>query len=90
LDNILNGPKYLNRTVKVILQLNREKKHAIISVKNIRKLKGIDGTDRSAVMFYTKALTFLVGEGVLKTINNGSPKKYALIDEIKLKSSVRG
>jgi len=90
MNSISNGPKYLNRTVILILRLIREKKHAIISVKNIRRLQGVEGVNRSAVMFFTKALAFLVREGVLRTINNGSPKKYALIDEIKLKSFVRG
>ena len=90
MDSISNGPKYLNRTVNVILELKREKIYATISVKNIRRIKGIDGSNRSAVNLYANALTYIVGEGVLRTINNGSPKKYAVIDEIKLKSFARG
>ena len=90
MNNLSKGPKYLKKTVEAILQLKTEKIRADISVKNIRKLKGIDGTDRSAVMFYRNSLTFLVREGIIKVINHSSPKKYALIDEIKLKSFVRG
>ncbi len=84
------GPKYLKKTVEAILQLKTEKIRAEISVKNIRKLKGIDGTDRSAVMFYRNSLVFLEQEGILKVINHSSPKKYAVVDEIKLKSFVLG
>ena len=90
MNNLSNGPKYLEKTVEAILQLKTEKIRADISVKNIRKLKGIDGTDRTAVMFYTNSLVFLEREGILRVINHSSPKKYALIDEIKLKSFVRG
>jgi len=84
------GPKYLKKTVEAILQLKTEKIRAEISVKNIRRLKGVDGTDRSAVMFYRNSLVFLEQEGILKVINHSSPKKYAVVDEIKLKSFVLG
>lgn len=84
------GPKYLKKTVEAILQLKTEKIRAEISVKNIRRLKGVDGTDRSAVMFYRNSLAFLEQEGILKVINHSSPKKYAVVDEIKLKSFVLG
>ena len=90
MNNPSNGPKYLGRTVEAILQLKRDKIHPNISVKSIRRVKGIDGSNRSAVRFYAKALAFLVREGVLKQINHGSPKKYELINENKLKSLVKG
>ncbi len=90
MDSISNGPKYLNRTVNLILRLMREKTHANISVKNIRRLQGVEGSNRSAVAFYTNVLGFLEREGILKVINNSSPKKYTLINEKKLKSLFEG
>ena len=90
MNNLSKGPKYLKKTVEAILQLKTEKIRAEISVKNIRRLKGVDGTDRSAVMFYRNSLAFLEQEGILKVINHSSPKKYAVVDEIKLKSFVLG
>ncbi len=90
MNNLSKGPKYLKKTVEAILQLKTEKIRAEISVKNIRRLKGVDGTDRSAVMFYRNSLVFLEQEGILKVINHSSPKKYAVVDEIKLKSFVLG
>lgn len=90
MNNLSKGPKYLRKTVEAILQLKREKIRADISVKNIRRLKGVEGNNRSAVMFYRNSLAFLEQEGIIKVINHSSPKKYALIDEIKLKSLICG
>ena len=86
MNNPPNGPKYLKKTVDAIFQLKRDRIRPNISVKNIRRLKEIDGSNRSAVRFYTNALAFLVREKVLRQINKGSPKKYIIIDEIKLKN----
>lgn len=86
MNNLSRGPKYLRKTVEAILQLKNEKLRANISVKNIRRLKGIDGTNRSDVIFYRNSLAFLEREGILRIINHSSPKKYAVIDEVKLKS----
>lgn len=88
MDSISNGPKYLNRTVNVILRLKREKIRAVISVKNIRRLQGVEGSNRSAVAFYTKVLGFLEREGIIRVMNNSSPKKYTLINEKKLKGLI--
>ncbi len=86
MNNLPNGPKYLKKTVDAIFQLKRDRIRPNISVKNIRRVKEIDGSNRSAVRFYTNALAFLVREKMLRQINNGSPKKYIIIDEIKLKN----
>ncbi len=64
MSNPSKGPKYLNRTVKAILQLIRVKKRREVSVKIIRQLKRVDGANGSAVRFYTEVLTFLEREGV--------------------------
>ena len=88
--NSSKGPKYLSKTVDAILQLTQESMRREVSVKNIRRLYGIDGTNRSAIRFYSNALAFLEREGVLRTINHSSPKKYALIDEKKLNNLVEG
>jgi len=86
----LKGPRYLNKTVDAILKLKREKIRSDICVKNIRRLTGVDGANRSVVVFYAKALNFLEQKGALRTINRSSPKKYAIIDEDKLKSFFKG
>ncbi len=90
MNNLKKEPKYLKKTVEAILELKKETIRAHISVRNIRRLKGIDGTDRSAVMFYRYSLTFLEREGIITVINHSSPKKYAVIDEEKLISIVEG
>ena len=84
MNNLKKGPKYLKKTVEAILELKKETIRANISVRNIRRLKGVDGTDRSAVMFYRNSLIFLEREGIIRVINHSSPKKYAVIDEEKL------
>jgi len=86
----LKRPRYLDKTVEAILQLKSEKIRSDISVKIIRRLTGVEGTNRSAVWFYSRALAFLEREGILKVINDNMPKKYALIDEEKLKILVEG
>lgn len=82
--NLSNGPKYLDRTIDVILQIKKDKILPDISVKNIRRVKRIDGSNRSATRLYSVALAYLAKKGVLRQINNGSPKKYELIDRQKL------
>ena len=86
MNNLLRGPKYSKRTVDAIFRLLQENVHPNISVKNIRRVQGVKGTDKSAVMFYGNSLTFLEREGVLKVINHSSPKKYELVDKKKLES----
>ncbi len=81
-------PKFLDRTIEAISQLISKNKNLEISVKIVRRFKGVDSSDRSAVNFYSRALAFLEREGVLRIINHSSPKKYAVIDEKKLKSLV--
>ena len=88
MNNLTKGPKYLKKTIEAILELKKETIRAHISVKNIRRLKGVDGADRSAVMFYRNSLIFLERKEILKVINHSSPKKYAVIDEEKLISLV--
>ena len=90
MPNSSKGSKYLNKTVDAILQLTQESMRRELSVKNIRRLYGIDGTNRSSIRFYSNALAFLEREEVLRTINHSSPKKYALIDEKKLNNLVDG
>lgn len=84
MSNPLKGPKYLSRTINAILQLKREKVYRQVSVRNIRRLYGVDGSNKSAINFYSRALAFLEREGALKAMNHSSPKKYAVIDEKKL------
>lgn len=88
MSNLAKEPKYLKKTVNAILQMTQENKRRIVSVKSIRRHTGVDGGNRSAVNFYSRALTFLEQEGVLKAINHSSPRKYFLKDEKKLESLV--
>lgn len=90
MSNHPKGPRYLNRTVDAILQMKRGKTHVDISVKNIRRFTGVKGSNLSAVQFYSTVLVFLEREGVLRTINHSSPKKYVVIDEKKLQNFVEG
>ena len=90
MSNPLKGPRYLKRTIDAIFKLKREKIHSDICVKNIRRLTGVEGTNRSVVVFHTKSLIFLQQEGEIKSINHTSPRKYVVIDEKKLKSFVKG
>ena len=73
--NSSKGPKYLSKMVDVNLQLTQESMRREVSVKTIRRLYGIGGTNRSTIRFYSNALVFLERGGVLRTINHSSPKK---------------
>jgi len=84
------GPRYLKETVNAVLLLIRDKMRPEISVKKIRRLTGVDGANRSVVMFYSRALIFLEREGIIKTVSRNSHKKYAVIDENKLNALAEG
>jgi hypothetical protein len=82
-------PAYLNKTVEAVLKLTLNKPINAITVKKIRQLYQVESSNLSAIRFYSLALRYLTKIGALELINNGSPKKYGLKDEGKLKTLVR-
>ncbi len=86
----LREPAYLKRTIEAIQKLTLNKMTNVITVKNIRQLRNIKGSNRSAIVFYGLGLGFLEKRGVLRIINHGSPKKYMVIDQEKLKILAEG
>lgn len=83
-------PIYLKKTIEAVLKVTLNKVTNVITVKKIRQVQNVESSDRSAIMFYILGLGILERLGILRIINHGSPKKYSLVDEKKLKSLVEG
>lgn len=75
--------KYMDGTIHAIARLTRINYNAIITLKKIRDLSNIQSSDHSKIAFYWRNLENLEEIGVLKRINDKSPKMYRLFNFFK-------
>lgn len=59
-----------------------EKSHLDVNVKRVRKCNAIPSSDRSKIIFISKALEDLKQLGYLEFVGNNSPKTYKIIEKI--------
>ena len=83
--------KFLIETIYARVEITATKNGGEITVKKIRQILGVPPSNRSAINFYARTLTYLKKEGVLKSVGNysRSPHKYALKNKEKLLSLVK-
>lgn len=73
--------KILKDTIEAINKCY-EKSHFDVNVKRVRKCNAIPSSDRSKIIFISKALEDLKELGYLEFIGNNSPKTYKIIEKI--------
>lgn len=76
--------KVLRNTVSAINKCY-EKNYNEVDVRRIRSCNSIPASDRSKIVFISRALEDLKECGYLKYLGRNSPKKYEILSEIDLK-----
>ena len=72
--------KFMNETIRAIMNIVRYRYTSLITVKKIRNLYNIKSRDSSKINFYWRSLEALEQTGILKMYGSKYPKKYQVLN----------
>ena len=75
--------KFMNETIRAIMNIVRFRYTSLITVKKIRNLYNIKSKDGSKISFYWRCLQSLEQTGILKRYGSEKPKKYQVLNFFK-------